>query len=288
MKPKKTMTKGRVGLLLVYYGFLLLLLPPMFSPLYLTLSEKPQIFGFEDDLSSVDTLGGNPTTVTSPVAEGSKAVECHDDDYLQWNLSPMGRTLNISFRVCWTNFPSTPTAPFEAFNFFEVNDPDLKANLALLGFYCGSDGSKSAKIYTGVGSQNAFVERATVYGIETSIWHAIRFTMNLDAGEIKWYLDGTEIAAVVGNEGLSAYDIGSFRMGSLPQNSNDVFKTYYDGISVSTLVAAQPLPNSYVPKASVESGKLLLQVIGLGVIGGGVYVWLSRKKHNLGHDFLAS
>jgi Concanavalin A-like lectin/glucanases superfamily len=285
MKPKRTMTKSIVGLMLVYYGFLLLLLPPMFSPSFLTLSKEPQTFGFEDDLSSVDTIGGRPMIVASPVAEGGKAVECQNDDYLRWNLSPVSRTLNISFTAYWTNFPQTPNAPFEALNFFEVHiHHGWDTQLAVLGFYRSSDGSKSAKIWTGVGSQSAFVDRATVYAIKTGTWHTNRFTMNTDTGEIKWYLDGTEVAAVVGNEGLSAYDIESFVIGSLPQNSTDAFKTYYDDITVSTLATSKPQPNSYAPKVGVEYGKLLVQVIGLCVIGCGVYVWWSRKKHNLGND----
>jgi hypothetical protein len=205
---------------------------------------------------------------------------------LQWDLSPLSRTLDISFRVYWTNFPQTPTVPFEALHFFEVDAPDVKTILALLGFYCNSIGSKSATIYTGVGSQSAFVDRVTVYGIKTSTWYTIRFTMNMDTGEIKWYLDGTEIAAVIGNKGLSAYDIASFKIGSSPQDSNDVFTTYYDVISVSTLATAQPPSMLYAPAVGVAYGKILAQVIGLSMIGGGGYLWwLSRRKQNRGNDF---
>ena len=87
------------GFLLMYAGFILLMLPMIMSawPLSstLTLSGTPISFGFEDDLSSVYSTHGNPMVVVSPLAGGKKVVECRSGDYVLWNLAWPSKTWRL-------------------------------------------------------------------------------------------------------------------------------------------------------------------------------------------------
>jgi hypothetical protein len=225
----------------MYAGFILLLLPMMISawPLSLTLSSTPQFFGFEDDLSSVDSTHGNPIVVTSPAASGEKAVECQTGDYVSWDLATPSKTLDLAFRVFWTKLP---TVANESLSFGQIFGLDSGKWLDILtaSFYCTPDGYRGGNLWTDVPSgRGGFVAGDVVYALETDRWYAVRMTVDLNMGTYRLFMDGNEVALISDVEVPEKVYVDFFRLGVGAKGYSN-FTTYFDDVAVSFLDPAPP------------------------------------------------
>jgi len=250
---KKTIIIG-VGFLLIYAGFTLLLLPMILStlPPSLNLSDTPQTFGFEDNLSSVDSISGNPIVVAWPVASGGKAIECQNGDYIRWNLAAPSKTLDMTFKTYWTKFP---TIANESLSVGEIygSDKGMWQDIFISTLYCNPNGYRGWSLWTGIpNGRITYVSGDVVYGLETNRWYTIRMTADLNAGTYKLYLDGTELASITDVNVPSNVNVGFFRLGA-GSRGDSVFTTYYDDITASFLDPSPP-PNQWSVRITSTSG----------------------------------
>ena len=237
---KKIITIG-TGFLLMYAGFTLLLLPMMISawPQSLTLTNSPQIFGFEDDLNSVHSISGTPKIIASPRASGSKAVECQSGDHLGWNLAPPSKTIDLSFKVYWTKLP---TIANESLTIGEVYKSELEKSPHIFStnLYCDPKGYRGWSLWSSVPSgHGSFVPSDIVRTLETNRWYSLRITVDLNSGVYKLYMDGVELASIMNGEVLGDTSIYFFRVGS-GARGNSSFTTFYDDVVVSSLDSPPP------------------------------------------------
>jgi hypothetical protein len=250
---KKTIIIG-VGFLLIYAGFTLLLLPMIIStsPLSLNLSDTPQTFGFEDNLSSVDSIYGNPIVVTSPVASGGKAIECQDGDYVRWNLVTPSKTLDLTFKTYWTKFPTIANESLSVGEIYGSNK-GMWQDIFVSTLYCNQNGYRGWSLWTGIpNARIGFVLGDVVYALEINRWYTIRMTADLSTGSFKLYMDGTELASITDVIIPANVYVGFFRLGAASRGDS-VFTTYYDDVTVSFLDPSPP-PNQWSVRITSTSG----------------------------------
>jgi hypothetical protein len=239
-KHDKKITIG-IGFLLMYAGFMLLLLPMIISawPLSLTLSDTPQFFGFEDDLNSIHSTHGNPIVVTSPVAGGEKAVKCQTGDYVRWDLATPSKTIDLTFNIYWTKLP---TIANESLSFGQIFGLDSKKwqDILTASFYCTPDGYKGGNLWTDVPSgRGGFVSGDVVYALETDRWYVIRMTVDLNMGTYRLYMDGNELASITDVEVPEKVYVDFFTLGA-DAKGNSNFTTCFDDVAVSFLSSTPP------------------------------------------------
>jgi uncharacterized repeat protein (TIGR02543 family) len=237
---KKTITL-RAGFLLMYAGFTLLLLPMIISawPLSLDLSNAPKTFGFEDNLSSVDSVNGNPTMVASPVASGGKAIECKNGDYVRWNLATPSKTIDLSFKTYWTKFPTIANESLAIGEIFGLNQGNWQ-DIFIATFYCDQNGYRGLSLWTAIPNGSiSFASGEVVYALEINRWYTIRMTADLNTGTYRLYMDGTEVASITDVTVPADVYIDFFRLG-VGSRGNSVFTTYYDDVAVSFLGPSPP------------------------------------------------
>ncbi len=240
----------------MYAGFILLLLPMMISawPLSLTLSNTPQFLGFEDDLSSVHLTYGNPTVVASPLASGKKAIECQNGDYLRLDLAAPSKTIDLTFKIYWTKFP---TIANESPNFGQILglDSETWQDILSANLFCDPNCYRGRNLWTGIPrGRGDSVSGDVVYALETNRWYAIRITADLKAGIYKLYMDGTEFASVTDVVVPKEVYVDFFRLGA-GAKGNSVFITYFDNVAVSLLNPAPP-PRQWSLRITSSSGGL--------------------------------
>jgi hypothetical protein len=261
-----------LGFLLMYAGFTLLLLPMMLSASShsLILSSTQKVFGFEDDLNSVGSIYGNPTVVSSPVANGSKAVECQNGDYVRWDIAKPSKTIELTFKVYWTKFPTIANESL-AVGAIEGSHSGRWLDVFHSTLYCDAKGYRGWSLWTGIPSgRSSFVSSNVVYALETNRWYIIRMTADLNTGTYKLYMDGTELASITDVIVPENVNVNFFLLGPGTQGDS-VFITYFDDVAVSFLKSESPEPISrfnWIP----------LQVLGFGMIVGGGYVLWPKKK----------
>ena len=273
-------TKKEAGVFLVYYGCLLLLLPMVMPPLppSVTLTGTPLTFDFEDDLGSVHNVHGSPTIVGSPVANGSKAVECQGWDSVGWELAKPSKTMDLAFKIYWTKLPTAANESFVVGEIYGEGESGWQ-DIFTTSLYCDQNGYRGWTLWTGIPSgRGAFVSGDVVYALETSHWYTVRLTADLDSGVYRVYMDGNELAAITDVAVPADIYIDFFRLGGAARGSK-VFTNYYDNVIVSLLGAApaseqRPDPNpgyNWIP----------VQVTGVAMIGVGGYLLGSHKMRKL-------
>ncbi len=266
-------TRKEAWVFLLYYGFLLLLLPIVIPPWSssLTLTSSPQSFGFEDDLSGNFKVTGSPVIVASPVASGKKAVECRNGDYVRWDLATSIKKMDLTFNVSWMKLPILAN---ESFAFGEIYGVDNSRwqDILVTSFYCDFTGYRGWNIWTGIPSgRGGFVSSDIVYSLETDRWYNVRMTADLYNGTYKLYLDGMEIASISDVIVPEDVYIDFFRLGVSARGDN-IFIVYYDDVTVSLLGISEQ------SESTLEYRWLPIQVVGMGLIGVGGYVWRLDKK----------
>jgi hypothetical protein len=252
-KYNKKITVG-IGFLLMYAGFILLLLPMMISawPLSLTLSSTPQFFGFEDDLNSVHSTHGNPIVVTSPSASGKKAVECQNGDYVSWDLMTPSKTLDLTFRVFWTKLPTIANESLSFVQIFGL-DSGKWQDISTASFYCTPDGYRGGNLWTDVPSgRGGFVAGDVVDALETDRWYAVRMTVDLNMGTYRLYIDGNELASISDVKVPEKVNIDFFMLGANAKGDGN-FITYFDDVAVSLLDPTPP-SNQWSLRVTSSSG----------------------------------
>ena len=230
------------GFLLMYAGFIILLYPLIISAwnLPLHLSTTPQVFSFEDDLKSVSKIYGTPLVISSPVASGKKAVECQNKDFISWDLASPSKTLDLTFKVYWTEFP---TIANETLNIAQISALDNEAwqGIFVTALHCDLYGNRGWHFWTQIPERySSSVSSDIVYALETNRWYTIRMTADLNTGTYKLYIDTIEIASIIVNE-LVPDDIyiDFFRLG-VDAQANTTFVNYYDDVMVSLLDSSPP------------------------------------------------
>jgi hypothetical protein len=259
-------SKIGVGFLLMYAGFILLLLPMMISAWpsspTLTLSSTPQFFDFEDDLKSVHSIHGSPMVVTS--AGGNKALECRNGDYARWNLAAPSKTIDLTFKVYWTRLPMIAN---ESLSFGQILGLGSAGWQGLLTahFYCDSNGYRGGTLWTDIPKgRGDFVSGDVVYSLETDCWYTVRMTVDLNVGTYRLYLDGDEVASIGDVEVPEDVYVDFFRL-CVDAKGDSAFATYYDDVAVSLLDPAPP-PQRWSLRISCSAGGSAdpFGVIGLG------------------------
>jgi hypothetical protein len=270
---KHLITKQEARVFLIYYGFLLLLLPLVIPPSSssLTLSTAPKFFGFENDFSDVGKVTGSPDIVDFPVASGRKSIECKNGDYVRWDLTTPARTLDLRFNVSWKQLP---IAANESFAFAEIYGIDQSGwqDIAVTSLYCDQTGYRGWNLWSGIPSgRGGFVSSDVVYFLQTDRWYNIRISVDLDKGSRKLYMNEVELASIANVVVPQDVYIDFFRLGVTTQRDT-AFVIYYDDVTVSLLNANEP--------SELSSGYKWLPVhaTGIGLIGVGGYLWWSQKK----------
>ncbi len=266
-------TKKEAWVFMVYYGFLLLLLTMIPVPWSrsLTLSSETKYFGFEDDFNGVGTVSGFPVIVESPVTSGSKAVVCRNGDYIRWDLSTPVKSMDLAFNVSWGKLP---TVNNESFAFGEIFGVDYSGwqDILVTSFYCDQTGYRGWNVWTGIPvGRGGFVSSNVVYSLETDQWYTIRMTTDLNNGTHKLYMDGNELAAIKDVVIPEDIYIDFFRLG-VTARGDSLFVVYFDDVTVSLL------GNSEQTESTPQYGWLPVQVVGIGLIGFGGYLWWLQKK----------
>jgi hypothetical protein len=250
---KKTITIG-LGILLMYAGFILLLLPMIISawPLSLNLSDTAQTFGFEDNLSSVDSIQGTPKVVASPVANGRKSIECQNGDYVRWDLMTPSKTIDMTFKTYWTKFPMSPN---ESLLIGEIlwSDDGIWQDIFSATLYCDSNAYRGWSLWTDIPTGHiSFVSGDVVNALETNRWYTIRMTADLNTGTYKLYMDGTELASITDIVVPADVYVDFFRLGA-GSRGDSIFITYYDDVAVSFLGPSPP-QNQWSVRITSSSG----------------------------------
>jgi hypothetical protein len=251
-KTNKKILTIAVGFVLMYAGFILLLLPMIIQAEPLSLVDGPQVFGFEDDLNSISTIYGSPMVVTSPFASGNKAIECQNEDYVRWDLSAPSKTLDLSFKIYWTVLP---TLANESFAFGEISGSDAYTWQSLFhtSLYSDSGGYKGWVLWTEIPTgQGSFVPGNIVYALETNHWYTIRMTADLNTGTYELYMDGTRLASITDINIPADVYVKFFRLGISAQGDSN-FITYYDDVTAS-LLGPTPPPNQWSLKITSSLG----------------------------------
>ncbi len=237
----------------MYSGFALLLLPNIISSEPLILTNNPKFFDFEDDLNSVSSIYNNPLVVTTPVASGSKAIECQNQDFVHWNLDTPSKTIDLTFKIYWTNLPTTTN---QSLHFVHILG--LKAgiweDILSTNLYSDSTGYRGWNIWTSIPSgQGGFVSGDIVYTLKTNRWYTIRITANLNTGQYELYLDRIRLAQITEIKVPSDVYIDFFRLGVGTKGDGD-FKTYFDDVTVSLLSPPPPPQQWSIRITSSEGG----------------------------------
>lgn len=272
-------TKKEARVFFVYYGLLLLLLPMVASHFSqsLILSGEAQSFGFEDDFNGVGTVSGSPVIVESPVASGGKAIECRNWDHIQWDLATPVRSMDLAFNISWTKLP---TINNESLAFVKIVGEDYSGwqDILVTNFYCDQNGYRGWMLWTGIPSgRGGFVSGNVVYSLETSRWYSIRMTTDLNVGTHKLYMDGVELASISDVDVPEDVYIDFFRLG-VTTTGGSGYVVYFDDVTVSLL------GNSEQTESTPQYGWLPVQVVGIGLIGFGGYLWCYRKRISKNHS----
>jgi hypothetical protein len=234
------MTIG-IGFLLMYAGFILLLLPMVISawPSSLTLSKTPPFFGFEDDLTNVHSTHSNPKVVTSPLASGKKAIECQTGDYVRWDLTTPSKTIDLTFKIYWTKLP---TVANESLFFGQILglDKETWQDILSANLYCDQKGYRGGNLWTDIPrGHGGFISGDVICALETNRWYAIRMTVDLNTGTYRLYIDGNELASITEVKVPEKVYIDFFILG-VDAKEDSAFTTYYDDVGVSLLDPTPP------------------------------------------------
>jgi hypothetical protein len=248
---RKMMTIG-VGFFLMYAGFIMLLLPMIISTEPLSLSNDPQSFGFEDDLNSISSIDGTPTVVTSPFASGRKAIECQNGDYVRWDLATPSKTIDLTFKIYWTKFPTIANESLFVGEIFG-SDTGMWQDIFSTSLYCNPQGYRGWSLWTGIpDGRVSFVSSDVVYALETKRWYTIRMTADLNKGTHEVYMDGTELASITDVLVPADVYVDFFRLGAGAQGDS-IFITYYDDVTASFLGPSPP-PQQWSVRITSSSG----------------------------------
>ena len=267
------MSKQEARVFLIYYGFLLLLLPLVIplSSSSLTLSTTPMSFGFENYFSDVGKITGSPDLVDFPVASGKKSIECQSGDYVRWDLTTPARTLDLRFNVYWKQLPISAN---ESFTFAGIYGLDHSGwqDISITRLYCDQNGYRGWILWSGIPSAHGdFVPSDVVYYLQANRWYNISIKVDLDKGFYKLYMDGVELASITNVVIPHDVYVDFLRLGFDSQGETP-FVIYYDDVTVSLLSATEP--------SELSSGYKWLPVHAAGIvlIGVGGYLWWSQKK----------
>jgi hypothetical protein len=270
---KYLVTKQEARVFLIYYGFLLLLLPLVIplSSSSLTLSTAPEFLGFENDFSDVGKVTGSPEIVDFPISSGKKSIECKNGDFVRWDLTTPARTLDLRFNVYWKELP---IAANESLTFAGIYGVDYSGwqDISVTDLYCDQNKHRGWILWSGVpSSRGGFVSSDVVYNLQTDRWYNIRIRVDMDKGTYKLFMNEAEIASITNVVIPQDVHIDFFRLGFYTQ-SDRAFVIYYDDVAVSLLRAneSSELSSSYK--------WFPVHAIGIGLIGVGGYLWWSQKK----------
>jgi len=240
----------------MYAGFAMLLLPMIIStlPLSLNLSETPQTFDFEDNLSSVGSIYGNPKVVASPLASGGKVIQFQNGDYVRWNLAAPSKTLDLTFKTYWTEFPTIANESLSVGEIYGL-DKGMWQDIFISTLYCNSNSYRGWSLWTGMPNGHiSYVSGDVVYKLEINRWYTIRMTADLNTGTYKLYMDGTELASITNIIVPANVYVGFFRLGA-SSRGDSIFSTYYDDVTISSLDPSPP-PNQWSVRITSTSGGL--------------------------------
>ena len=206
----------------------------------LNLSDTPQIFNFEDDLKSVPKTSGTPLITSSLVASGKKAVECQNEDFIIWDLASPSKTLDLTFKIYWTGFPTITNETLSIAQIWALKD-EAWQGIFVTTLYCDLDENRLWNFWTQVpDGRSTAVSRDIVYALEINRWYTIRMTADLKTGTYKLYIDTIEIASILANEVVpDDIYIDFFRLG-VDAQGNTTFVNYYDDVMVSLLDSSPP------------------------------------------------
>jgi hypothetical protein len=263
-----------LGFLLMYAGFILILLPLIISawPHSLTLTNTPQVFGFEDGLNSVNSIWATPTVVAWPVADGTKAVECQNGDFVGWYLGTPSKTIDITFKIYLTKLPTIANETLGIGEIWSIDTGVWQGILSAV-LYCDNSDYRGWYLWTGIPSDRVgWVSDDVVYALETNRWYTIRMTANLNSGTYKMYMDGTELASITDVEVPVNVYVNFFQVGVGAYGDRNLI-TYYDDVAVSLLT-------NTITEPKPEYNWAPLQVFGLVMIVSGGYVLWPKKKRD--------
>ena len=230
------------GILLMYVGFIMLFWPSIITawPPSLILTNIPQVFDFEDDFSSVSSTSGNPVIVEYPSASESKVVECQNGDYVRWYLATPSKTIDLTFKVRWTKFPTIANETLGFGQIWGLDEEDWQ-HLFTTTLFCNQYSTRGWFIRAGFPtSLYGSVSSEIVYALETNRWYSIRITADLNTGTYRLYMDRNELASI--KDAIVADDvyIDFFRLGA-GAIGNSIFTAHYDDVTVALL---DPSPSS--------------------------------------------
>ena len=229
------------GFLLMYAGFIILFYPMIIRAWSksLSLSDTPQVFGFEDDLNSVSETSGTPSVVTFPSTSGKKAIECQNGDYVRWNFATPSKTIDLTFKVYWTKFPSMANETLSVGEIWGLEGNTWQCIFATT-ILCNRYGNRGWNIGTEIpASCYSSVSSEVVDALETNRWYTIRITADLNAGTYRLYMDTIELVSIADIVIPDNVYIDFFRLGGGKRGSS-AFVTYYDEVAVSLLDPSPP------------------------------------------------
>lgn len=225
----------------MYAGFIMLFWPMIISAWApsLVLSNTPQIFSFEDDLNSVSSTSGTPTVVDSPSGSKRKVVECQNGEYIRWDLARPSKTIDLTFKIYWTKFPTIVNETLSVGEIWGLND-EIWQLIFGTTILCNRYGNREWNIGTGIPiAYYNPVSSDVVYALETNRWYTIRMTADLITGTYRLYLDAIELASITDILIPDDVYIDFFRLGAGAQGTT-AFVTYYDDVAASFLDPSPP------------------------------------------------
>jgi hypothetical protein len=225
----------------MYSGFIMLFLPMIISawPLSLILTNAPQTFSFEDGLDNVSSVSGTPLVIASPFASGNEVVECQNGEYVRWNLAIPSKTIDLTFKICWTRLPTIANETLRVGEIWGL-DAGVWQGIFITTIYCNAFGDRRWNIGTDIPSSHYnSVSNEVVYALETNRWYTLRITANLKTGTYRLYMDTLELVSITDNIVPEDVYIDFFRLGP-GANGTSVFVNYYDDVTVSLLDPSPP------------------------------------------------
>lgn len=223
------------GFFLMYVGVALLFLPMIVSFGFISLSDEPQFFGFEDDLEKVNSIQGTPVVVTSPIVGGKGAVECQNHDYVRWNLNPPSKTLDLVFKILWTKLPTKINQSLIIGEILGIDYSGSWQDIFSTNLFCDLTGYRNWCLWTGIPTgHDKCISSDIVYKLETNRWYSIRMTADLNTGTYRLYLDGILLASLTDILVPADVYIDFFRLGAAVRGEGE-FIIYYDDVVASFL-----------------------------------------------------
>jgi hypothetical protein len=189
--------------------------------------------GFEDDFDNWSTTYGSPTTVSSPVYEGQKCMQCSGNGDFVGKVTD---SMSELYLRAYVRFDNLPTQTYSRCRFLALYTGSGSSSFARVMVEGDGSNPKWGLYYRNAGS--GYSARSST-GLSTDTWYCVELrvlTSSADGvsdGEYHVWVDGTELTDLAQTGVDTDYTNINYAVAGAINVSNLSLNTYVDSVVVS-------------------------------------------------------